>query len=173
MTERPGWQRLLRRVAEFLEPEANPAGAIYGTITAGALLAAESSRRETTPEAVGAVAIALVLYWLAHAYAQALGERLERNTPFRVRALLTQLRHSATIVRGSAIPLAAMLAAWAAGAGTNESVLAALITAAGSLVLLEVIAAVRSNCSRAEILTQAGVSAVLGVGVLGLKVVLH
>jgi hypothetical protein len=166
-------RRLLLRAVAFLEPEANPAGAIYGTITAGALLAAESDRRETTPEAVGAVAVALVLYWLAHAYAQALGERLEDNQPFRVRNLLVQLRHSATIVRGSTLPLGAMLIAWAVGARTNESVVAALITAALSLVLLEVVAGVRGRCSRAEVATQAAVSAVLGVGVLALKVVLH
>jgi hypothetical protein len=158
---------------DFLEPETNPAGAIYGTITAGALLAAESSRRESTPEAVGAVAVALVLYWLAHAYAQALGERLERNQPFRFRALAHELRHSAAIVRGSALPLAAMLLAWAAGAGTNEAVLVALIAAAITLVVLELIAALRSRCSTAELLTQAGLSVVLGLGVLGLKVVLH
>jgi len=166
-------RRLLGRVAAFLEPEANPAGAIYGTIAAGALLAAESSRRETTPEAVGAVVVALVLYWVAHAYAQALGERLEHNQPFRPRALLGQLRHSATIVRGSTLPLGVMLLAWAVGAGTNESVIAALITAAVSLVLLEVIAGVRSHCSRSEMATQVAVSAVLGLGVLALKVVLH
>src|ERR1700728_878851 len=101
----PGWRRAVKRAAEIVDPEANPAGAVYGIITAGALLAAESARRETTPEAVGAVAVALILYWLAHAYADALGERLERNEAFRPRALLHQLRRSATIVRGSALPL--------------------------------------------------------------------
>jgi hypothetical protein len=117
--------------------------------------------------------VALVLYWLAHAYAQALGERLEHGHQFRPQALLHELGRSATIVRGSAIPLATMLIAWAAGANTNQSVVVALVAAATSLVLLELIAAVRSRSNPAELLTQLGVSVVLGLGVLALKVLLH
>jgi hypothetical protein len=172
-TESPRWRRTVKRAGEIVEPEANPAGAVYGIITAGALLAAESARRETTPEAAGAVAVALLLYWLAHAYSDALGERLEHHQAFRPRALLYQLRRSATIVRGSALPLTTMLLAWAAGASTSQAVNVALITAAVSLILLELISMVRSECGVSELLTQTVVSVVLGLGVLSLKVVLH
>jgi len=55
---------------------ANPAGLIYGTIAVAALLAAESARRETYVETVGAVLITLLLYWLAHSYAGFTGERV-------------------------------------------------------------------------------------------------
>ena len=47
-----------------------------------ALLAAESARQETYPRTVGAVAITLILYWLAHSYSEFTGERLERGEPF-------------------------------------------------------------------------------------------
>ena len=173
-SERPSWwRRSLRRVADALEPEPNPAGAIYGTITAGTLLAAESAGNESTPDALGAVVLALILYWLAHAYAGALGERLEHDHPFRLTALLHELRRSAAIVRGSTLPLAAMVIAWAAGATTHHAVLAALFVAAASLVMLELIAALRAVCSRAELITQVGLSALLGLGILALKVLLH
>ncbi len=44
----------------------NTGGVLYGTITVGSLLGAESATRETYGRTVGAVAIALLLYWLVH-----------------------------------------------------------------------------------------------------------
>src|ERR1035441_8833725 len=46
----------------------NPGRLVYGTIAVGALLAAESARQETYVETVFAVAITLLLYWLAHSF---------------------------------------------------------------------------------------------------------
>jgi hypothetical protein len=65
-----GW---VDRLSSWIQPADNPSGAIYGTITAGALLAAESTRGETMPQAVGSAALALVRYRLAHTYSAALG----------------------------------------------------------------------------------------------------
>jgi hypothetical protein len=48
-----------------------------------------------------------------------------------------------------------------------------LITAAVSLVLLELISMARSKGGVSELLTQTVVSVVLGLGVLSLRVVLH
>ena len=48
----------------------NVGGLVYGTITVAALLAAERAQRETYPETVGAVLIAIALLWVAHAYAE-------------------------------------------------------------------------------------------------------
>ena len=44
--------------------------AIYGLMTVGALLAAESADSETYAETVGAVAVTMIVYWLAHSYAE-------------------------------------------------------------------------------------------------------
>src|ERR1019366_2743617 len=48
----------------------NTWGLVYGTIAIGALLAAETAQSETYIETVGGVLIALVIYWLAHAYSE-------------------------------------------------------------------------------------------------------
>ena len=67
---------MLRRAIDWVLPEDNPAGVIYGLITVGALLAAEGALGETYPETVASLVLAICLYWLAHAYADMLGHRL-------------------------------------------------------------------------------------------------
>jgi hypothetical protein len=63
-------------VRDFFVPGRDAAGIVYGTITMGALLAAERPRSETFPETVGAASLALALVWAAHTYAALLGHRL-------------------------------------------------------------------------------------------------
>jgi hypothetical protein len=49
---------------------ANPGAVVYGTVTVGAVLATESAQRETYASTLEGVLVALVLYWLAHSYAE-------------------------------------------------------------------------------------------------------
>lgn len=160
-------------LAEILEPDENPAGAVYGTIACGALLAAEATRRETLEEAAGAVALTLALFWLAHGYAHSVGERLESGAAWSPARLGASLRHEVTILRGSVLPLVVLLAARAAGASTHTAVISALLSASVLLFLLEVMAAVRPRQSVPRALVQILVGAVLALGILALKVVLH
>lgn len=175
MTEGPAGRlrRLAVAVAELLEPEENPAGAIYGAIACGALLAAEATRRETLEEAAGAVALTVGLFWLAHAYAHSLGHRLESGEHWSLHRLTAALRHESAILRGALAPMAVLLLTRAAGAGTSTAVGAALISAAVLVFLLELLAGARSGQPRARMAAHIAIGALLGLGVLALKVVLH
>lgn len=160
-------------MAQLLEPEENPAGVVYGTIACGALLAAEATRRETLEEAAGSVALTLALFWLAHGYAHSLGHRLESGAGWSLGRLAGSLRHEVTILRGSLVPLLVLLLARAAGTSTSTAVSTALVSAAVLLFLLELIAGVRSRQSAPRVALQVLIGAVLAIGLLGLKVVLH
>ena len=48
-------------------------GVVYGVITVGALMAAESGRHESYLDAFASALIATLLYWLAHSYADCSG----------------------------------------------------------------------------------------------------
>src|ERR1019366_10092270 len=52
---------LASAILKWLEPEDNPSGVIYGTIAVGAVLAAESTRRETFADTLEATVIILGL----------------------------------------------------------------------------------------------------------------
>lgn len=151
----------------------NPGGAVYGTITIGALLAAETGQRETYGETIAAVLIALLLYWLAHAYAALAGQRLAEGSKLTFAALGHELVHELSMLGGAVLPLLAVVLGWAGGAQLTSSLTAGVITAAVAVVATEIVAAVRAELSGAELVQQAAIGALLGCLVFALKAVLH
>lgn len=139
----------------------------------GALLAAESGSHESYLDTLGSAAIAIALYWLAHAYASVLGHRLATHESLTARALLRALGHDLTLVRGAAIPLVALLIAWAAGAAQQTAVTAALWSTVASLIAFELLAGIRSRAKPCELALEVSVGVVMGVAILALKIVLH
>ncbi|HEY3960171.1 MAG TPA: hypothetical protein VGL68_06640 [Solirubrobacteraceae bacterium] len=161
------------QAVEWLVPTENPAGTVYGMIVIGALLAAESGRYESHADAVGSTLIALGLYWLAHAYASVLGQRLVTHERLTAGALGRALLDDWAIVRGAAIPLLALLLGWALGAGREAAVSAALWSTVAGLIAFELLAGVRSGATRRELALEVCVGVTMGVGILALKVLLH
>lgn len=161
-------------MAAWVVPERNPAGAVYGLITIGALLAAESGLRETYPETVGSAAIAVVLYWFAHSYADVLGLRLSSEQR-RVsgRELWETFVQDWAIARGASAPLLALLVAWGTGASQTTAVTAGVWTAVGSLIVFEVAAGIRSRARPVELVLEIVVGATMGLAILALRALLH
>jgi hypothetical protein len=139
----------------------------------GALLAAESGRKETYAETFASALIAAGLYWMAHAYATVLGRRVTTREPLTPRALTRGLLHDWALVRGAAIPLLALLVAWATGSSQQTAVDVALYTVVASLIGFEVLAGLLTQSTRAELVVEVGVGVTMGLGVLALQIVLH
>lgn len=154
-------------------PERNPARVVYGLITVGALMAAESGRHESYADLIGSAFITTGLYWLLHAYSSVLGHRLATGERLTVAALSRGLVEEWAIVRGAAIPLLALLIAWATGASQETGVSAALWSAVVGLILFELVAGVRSRASAGELVLEVGLGIVMGLGILGLRILLH
>jgi hypothetical protein len=151
----------------------NPAEAVYGTVTAGALLAAESGLRETYPETVGSLAIAIVLYWFAHAYADVLGLRLSKAGRLTWDELWRTFIQDWAIVRGAAAPVLAVVVAWIVGAEQSTAVTAGVWAAVASLIAFELAAGLRSKASTPEMVLQVTAGVTLGIGILVLRALLH
>jgi hypothetical protein len=151
----------------------NAGSAIYGTIAVGALLAAESARRETYARNVVAVMITLVIYWLAHSYADIAAERLRSGAPLSMGRLGRTMLHQMPLLAGATVPLATLLICWAAGTKLSAAVLAALWTSAAIVVAIEVGAGVRGHLAARQFIAQVLIGALLGSLVIFLKVVLH
>jgi hypothetical protein len=154
-------------------PAFNSRAAVYGLIAVSAVLAAETASRETYGETVVAVVLAMILYWLADSYAELVALRVreaERLTPAALGRMLWQ---EVAIMLGGAPPLLAVLIAWATGAGLNTALIAALWTAAGTILLTEVLAGVQADLSGRELAIQTLVGSALGLLVLALRLALH
>jgi hypothetical protein len=156
-----------------LVPAGNAGGVVFGVITVGALMAAESGRHETYLDTVASALIATILYWLAHAYAELLGLRLATGERLTVVTLGRALAHDWAIVRGAAIPLLALVIAWVVGASQESGVTAALRTAVVTIVAFEVLAGVRAKSSPGELLVRGTVGVTMGLAILALKGVLR
>ena len=161
------------RVLDWIEPHDNPAGVVYGTLIIGAVLASESARRENLLETVGATVLALILYWLAHSYAQTLGDRLDRQVPLTAARLARSLVHDRAIVRGAVIPILALLLASGLGASLSTSVLIAVWTSALTILAFEVLAGVRAELAGAELAVQVCAGALMGLAIIALRTLLH
>jgi hypothetical protein len=148
-------------------------GAIYGTITAGALMAAEFARRETYPRTIGALAIALALYWVAHGYAADADARLREKKALTLGGFGSALLHELPILAGAAVPLVVIVIFGLAGAKLATGITAALWTAAATIAAIELTAAFRSGARGWELAVQAVIGIALGLLVPAINAVLH
>lgn len=162
-----------RLTAKRLVPAGNAAGVVYGVITVGALMAAESGRHESYFDALASALFATLLYWLAHAYADLLGRRLETGERLTLRTLGRALMHDWAIVRGACIPLAALVIAWLVGASQEAGVTAALRTAVVAVVVFELLAGIRARSTPSELLLKGAVGVTMGLAILAVKGILR
>jgi membrane protein YqaA with SNARE-associated domain len=151
----------------------NVARLVYGTVVVGGLLAAESPERETYAETLASVGIALLVYWLAHSYAEVTARRIEERGRLTITGLLSSMRNEVWILIGAAVPALPLLIWWIAGETLSDAVTAAVWTSAGMVVVYEVVAGLRAELSAKEMLPQIAIGAMLGVLVIALKLVLH
>lgn len=168
--QRPDGPWPKRIIALILE---NPGDAVYGAIAVGALLAAETARQETYAKTIAAVVITLLLYWLAHSYADLAGERLRSGARLTARGLLATMLRELPILIGAAIPLVTLLVCWIAGAGLSAAIIAAVWTSAAIVFAIEIAAGVRGRLPGRQLLAQALVGALLGSLIILLRGVLH
>jgi hypothetical protein len=152
---------------------ANTARVVYGTIVVGTLLAAESAQKETYLKTVLSVVITLLLYWLAHSYAESAASRMNTRAKLSADELIRSMRHESPIIIGAAMPLVPLLIWWATGGSLLNAVSAAIWTAAGMIVVYEAIAGLRAKLTGVELIVQTLVGAALGLMVIVLKLLLH
>jgi len=151
----------------------NPGALVYGTLTVGALLAAESAQQETYAETVGAVVLALVLYWVAFAYADFTGQRLSHREPLEAAGFERALLRELPVLAGAAVPLLALVVLGAFGASLESGVTAAIWISAAMVLVIELVAGVRADLSGPELAIQTALGTLLGLGLIALKLILH
>jgi len=151
----------------------NSAGLVYGTILVATLLSAESAVRETYLKTLLGALVALLTYWLALAYARFSGERLEEQAGATLAMAGRAAAHELTVFYGAALPLAALIACWIAGASLETAVTVAILCADAAIIGAEILIGVRAGLRGTALVWQAAIGAVLGVLVLGLRLLLH
>jgi hypothetical protein len=163
----------LRRTLLWAAPADNVRGVVLGTLTIGALLAAEGTRNDTYEETAGAVALLLVMYWISHGYSTALGDRIEEGRAWSAGSTLEAMRREFSILRGGLVPLVTLIVCWVSGVSLGTGVVVAIVATGATIIVLEVMAGVRASLGVTEIVADTVLGAMLGVGLLAVKIILH
>jgi hypothetical protein len=150
----------------------NPGALVYGTIAVGALLAAESARRETYPKTLAAVGVTLLLYWLAHSYAEYTGHRLRSNEPMKLEELGRSAVAELSVLIGAGIPLIELAVFWAAGVDLDDAVIWSIYSSAAIVMAVELVAGLRADLSGRQLAGQTIFGALLGGLIIALRVIL-
>jgi hypothetical protein len=151
----------------------NPAGIVYGVLSVATVIAAESTRSETFPRLVVASFVAMVLYWLAHGYAEYWAAHLQRSDDWSSAEIWASLVWEAPILLGAAVPILALLLSWAVGGSTEAAVTAALWVSAVEIVMLELGAGLFRHDRLRDVAIQVLMGATMGLGILALRLILH
>ena len=147
--------------------------AVYGTISIGALLAAESAKQETYAATFGAVALTLLLYVLIHSYSDYSAARIEEGEPLELEGLGRTILRESWLLVGAGIPLVALVIAWLLGASLSTAVTVAVWTSAAMVLILELVSGLRAGETGRDLAMQIGIGALFGVMVILLRIVLH
>jgi len=152
---------------------ANPARFVYGTVVVGALLAAESAQNETYVDTVVAVVLALLVYWLAHTYAELTARRLGGTAQLTPADLAHSMVHEAPLLLGALLPVLALLLCWIAQATLETAVSVAIWTSVAITAIIQVVAALRARPSIPAVVLQSAIGLSLGMLIIGIKLVFH
>lgn len=154
-------------------PRYNPAAAVHGTVLAGALIAVQGAHDDPDiSHLVILVIITQVIYWLAHVYAELVGERIMTGHYPR-RRLPELLDEEWPLVAVSFVPIAVILGFSVLGASGSAAVLAGLLAVIALLVGWALLAGFRSGLRTAEMLLYVAASLGIGLALIAIKTLLH
>lgn len=154
--------------------ESHPAGLMHGAVVMGAVLALIALTEAAASQAAGGSADILVIYWLTHAYTDALGHGMggsDRLHLFR-RLLRFGRRDMAVLFGGLPAPLVFWLATLL-GAGLTAAVNAALWLTVLLLTLVGYLAAHLAGITGWRLVGETGFAALMGAGMIALNTFLH
>lgn len=146
---------------------------ILGVFVVGVLLATEDTKSDTYVETIGAVVLALFLFWLQVSYTRFTAWRIEHGERLTASGLAREMWLDLSLLTGAAVPLLVVVICWAAGVGLGLAIKVALGIDAALILLFEILAGLRTSLKRRELVAQMLFGAALGLGVLALRLVLR
>jgi hypothetical protein len=155
----------------------SPREAIYGTVVAAAVLATEGAANGSLTEIIASVLVTLLVYWLAHAYADLLAEHGTNRSNSAQRLSFRDVRrilaNQGTVVMGGLVILVVLVVVWFSGHNVVTAVNVALWFAIGELAAWGTLAAKRAGLSVVGLTIYGLVSALFGIAMVLLKSGLH
>lgn len=164
---------LLTRLLDRIQPTGNSSAVIYGELITGATIAAALGSTKKVEELVLIVVATLLIYWIAHGYSDVVGEGLHRGGHLDGGGVWRAIRREWPMLAACLPPLIVLVVAVALGASADLARYLALALITLSLIGYGTRAARQAGFSIPLQIVTAAVHAALGVGIIGLKALLH
>ncbi|MEU6084063.1 hypothetical protein [Streptomyces sp. NPDC047108] len=155
-------------LGRLLLPLNHPEHAVYGTVITGAVLAAYSDPPVHLEDVLVNVPATVVIYWLAHVYAEGL-VRAERGVPFSGRRLPATMRSQSGIIQSALAPMLVLLLAVLCGATSTVALEIAVYFTVLLLGSFGVVGARRGGLRGRPLIVSALLATFLGLIVVALK----
>jgi steroid 5-alpha reductase family enzyme len=162
---------IANREDEQQAAEMRIANGIYGVIVSTAVMA--SARGDSVHRLAVAVLVTLLVYWSAERYAHIMARRTVLGPDVRWRDMRGGLKQGWELVTASFTPLLVLVAADLVGASYFTSVLLALLTGTGLLVLAGWRVGTAAGLTLLPRFLSAAGAGAFGVVMIGLKTLLH
>jgi hypothetical protein len=138
-------------------------------VTAGAIVTASEAAPNVVEMAI-TVVVTVALYWVAHAYAEVLGNSQAVAPSWKV--AVRELGLESPMVAACILPLGVLLVTDLLGASFELATTVSLLATVGLLFIWGLLAARRAQLSRAWAAASGGVYTLLGIAIVVLKLVL-
>lgn len=145
---------------------------MYGAIAAGLALAIGVDAALTAAALVAAVLTELVVFFVAHAYVDVVGERYDNPDHSLRDRIVHGITHASIVLLGGMPVVVIFGVEQLAGVNADDSATVAILGLIVVLGALGYVAARRGRASRRAALVESLVVALLGVGILTLKLLL-
>jgi hypothetical protein len=153
--------------------QAHPAGLMHGAVVMGAVLALLGDHVEPMLFVAGAAGSILVVYWLTHAYADALSRGITGDRTHLTRRLVRSTRHEASVLLGGLPALLTFTIFMGLGGGFADAIDAALWLTMLMLAGAGYLAAHLAGITRWRLVGETAFAAFVGMCIVGLNSLLH
>ena len=156
------------------EAQANVAGAIYGQVLVTSFVAARSEAKSIDAgEVFAGLLFTMIVFWLAHTYADAVARRLRRGNPLTWREVWTIAKYEWPMLQAAVPSLLALGLGWAGAVSTLTAVRLAIGLGVLALLAWGFVIARASRLSTLATVGSVAVNGAFGLGIVGLKVLVH
>jgi hypothetical protein len=156
------------------EDRANVAGAIYGQVLVTSFVAALSEAESIDAgEIFGGLLVTMLVFWLAHVYADAVAQRLEHKDPLTWREVWNIAKYEWPMLQAAVPALLALCLGWAGALPTLTAVRLAIGVGVVALLAWGFVIARVSRLSALATLGSVALNGAFGLGIVALKLLVH
>ena len=147
--------------------------AVYGSLLVASVVGIAYEAGQSAATMTATAASSMVVFWAAHTWSEALGERVAAGPAFRRRDILVVARHEWPLVEAAVLPTLCLALAWAGAWSREAGTRAALGAALLQIVGWGIVAGLRSGASPIAAAVMGAGEGALGLALLALERFVH